>query len=143
MECAPRIDGHLRNPAGFAKYHLLCADQKAMLVMWSLSLHNLGATAMKNFAPQLTRKQFNEILDAYNIPASDRPALAGLVYYGKMKDGLFDKIDGRWRRSRKNGEYAKCMEALLAALSAPFYAEHRFPPPDWQPTKRQLARIGG
>ena len=37
-ECVSRIDGHLQNPAGFAKYRLLCADQKAMLVMWSLHL---------------------------------------------------------------------------------------------------------
>jgi hypothetical protein len=99
---------------------------------------------MKNFAPQLTRKQFRAILDAHDIPASDRPALAGLVYYGKpVGKALHAKLDGRWRRSRKNGQYAKCMEALLAALSAPFYAEHRFPPKDWQPTKAQLARIAG
>jgi hypothetical protein len=97
---------------------------------------------MKNFAPQLTRKQFNAILDAYNIPAKDRPALAGLVYYGKpVGKALHAKIDGRWRRSRKNGQYAKCMEALLAALSA--HCEHKFPPKDWQPTKAQLARIAG
>jgi len=88
---------------------------------------------MKNHAPQLTRKQFHAICNAHNIPARDRPALAGLVYHGKpVGSRLFAKIDGRWRRSRKNGEYAKCMEALLAALSAPFYAKHKFPPADYR-----------
>ena len=86
---------------------------------------------MTNYAPQLTRKQFNAICNAHNIPASDRPALAGLVYYGKpVGKELHAKVDGRWRRSRKNGEYAKCMEALLAALSA--HSEHKFPPPEYR-----------
>ena len=99
---------------------------------------------MKNFAPQLTRKQFHAILPRTPFPVNDRLAIAGLVYHGKPVDkALHAKLDGRWRRSRKNGQYAKCMEALLAALSAPFYAEHRFPPKDWQPTKPQLARIAG
>ena len=97
---------------------------------------------MKNYAPHLDRKQFRAILDAHDIPASDRPALAGLVYYGKpVGKELHAKLDGRWRRSRKNGEYAKCMEALLAALTA--HSELKFPPKDWQPTKAQLARIAG
>jgi hypothetical protein len=97
---------------------------------------------MKNYAPQLTRKQFHAICDAHNIPASDRPALAGLVYHGKpVGERLFDKIDGRWRGSRKNGEYARCIVAILEALSAPVYAEHKFPPQGWQPTQKQLARI--
>ena len=97
---------------------------------------------MKNYAPQLTRKQFHAILDAHDIPASDRPALAGLVYYGKpVGKELHGKLDGRWRRSRKNGEYAKCMEALLAALTAD--SPHKFPPKDWQPTEAQLASVGG
>jgi len=89
---------------------------------------------MTNYAPHLSRKEFRAICNAHNIPARDRAALAGLVYHGKpVGPRLFPKIDGRWRRSRKNGQYAKCMEALLAALSAPFLAEHRFPPKDWQP----------
>lgn len=97
---------------------------------------------MKNHAPQLSRKQFNAILDAHNIPAKDRPAIAGLVYHGKpVGKELHAKLDGRWRRSRKNGEYAKCMVALLAALTA--HCAHEFPPKDWQPTKAQLARIAG
>ena len=95
---------------------------------------------MKNFAPQLSRADFRSICDAHNVPATDRRALAGLVYHGKpVGTRLFPKIDGRWRRSRKNGEYAKCMEALLAALSAPFNAEHKFPPKDWQPGMRRKA----
>ncbi len=99
---------------------------------------------MKNLAPHLSRKQFNAICDEHNIPARDRAALAGLVYYGKPVGArLFPKIDGRWRRSRKNGEYAKCMVAILEALSAPVYAKHKFPPKDWQPTEAQLASIGG
>jgi len=97
---------------------------------------------MKNLAPQLSRKQFNAICDEHAIPARDRAALAGLVYYGKpVGKTLHAKLDGRWRRSRKNGEYAKCMEALLAALSV--HSKLRFPPPDWQPTQEQLARIAG
>ena len=97
---------------------------------------------MKNLAPQLPRKQFNALCDEHNIPARDRAALAGLVYHGKpVGKPLHAKLDGRWRRSRKNGEYAKCMEALLAALSA--HLEHKFPPKDWQPTQEQLARIAG
>jgi len=97
---------------------------------------------MKNLAPQLSRKQFNAICDEHNIRDKDRPALAGLVYYGKpVGKELHAKLDGRWRRSRKNGEYAKCMEALLAALTA--HSELKFPPRDWQPTKAQLARIAG
>ncbi len=99
---------------------------------------------MKNLAPQLPRKQFNAIMDEHVIPARDRAALAELVYHGKpVGQRLFPKVDGRWRRSRKNGDYAKCMEALLAALSAPFLAKHRFPPKNWQPSKAQLARIRG
>jgi len=97
---------------------------------------------MKNYAPQLTRKQFHAICDAHDIPAKDRPALAGLVYHGKpVGKELHAKLDGRWRHSRKNGEYAKCMVAILQALSA--HCEHKFPPKDWQPTKAQLARIAG
>ena len=69
---------------------------------------------MKNYAPQLSRKQFRAICDAHDIPAVDRPALAGLVYHGKpVGYPLHDKIDGRWRRSRKNGEYARFMVAIL------------------------------
>lgn len=87
---------------------------------------------MKNYAPQLPSKQFRAILDAHNIPASDRPALAALVYHGKpVGYPLHDKVDGRWRGSRKNGEYAPCMVAILKALSAP--VAHRFPPKDWKP----------
>lgn len=90
---------------------------------------------MTNYAPHLSRKQCRAILDAHNIPASDRPALTGLVYYGKpVGKDLHAKIDGRWRGSRKNGEYARCMVAILDALNAPFYAEHKFPPKDWQPS---------
>ena len=95
---------------------------------------------MKNLAPQLSRKQFNAICDEHKIRANARPALAGLVYYGKpVGKELHAKLDGRWRRSRRNGEYAKCMEALLSALNS--HLEHKFPPKDWQPTKAQLARI--
>ena len=97
---------------------------------------------MTNYAQHLSRKQFRAILDAHDIPKADRPALVGLVYHGKpVGKELHAKLDGRWRRSRKNGEYAKCMEALLAALSAD--SPHKFPPKDWQPTKAQLARIAG
>ena len=97
---------------------------------------------MKNFAPQLSRKQFRAILDAHDIPACDRGAIADLVYHGKpVGKALHAKLDGRWRRSRKNGEYAKCMEALLAALTA--HSAHEFPPKDWQPTTAQLASIRG
>jgi hypothetical protein len=97
---------------------------------------------MKNYAPQLTRKQFNGICDEHAVPAKDRTALAGLVYYGKpVSRALHAKLDGRWRRSRKNGEYAKCVEALLAALTA--HSSHDFPPNDWQPSKTQLASIRG
>jgi len=86
---------------------------------------------MKNYAPQLTRKQFHAICDAHDIPARDRPALAGLVYHGKpVGKRLFPKIDGRWRGSRKNGEYARFMVAMLQALSA--HCEHKFPPADYQ-----------
>jgi hypothetical protein len=95
---------------------------------------------MKNYAPQLTRKQFHAICDAHDIPARDRAALAELVYHGKpVGKALHAKLDGRWRRSRKNGEYAKCVEALLDALTVD--SPHKFPPKDWQPTKEQLARI--
>jgi hypothetical protein len=111
--------------------------------MWHVSsITTLEQATMKNYAPQLTRKQFHAICDAHNVSAKHRPALAGLVYYGKpVSKELHAKLDGRWRRSRKNGEYAKCIEALLAALNAnsPF----KFPPKDWQPTKAQLARIAG
>lgn len=97
---------------------------------------------MRNLAPQLSRKQFRAILDAHNVPARDRQGIADLVYHGKpVTKELHAKLDGRWRRSRKNGEYAKCVEALLAALTA--HSELRFPPKDWQPTKAQLARIAG
>ena len=52
--------------------------------------------------------------------------LAGLVYYGKpVGKELHAKIDGRWRGSRKNGEYAKCMEAILKVLSAPWHTNSR------------------
>jgi hypothetical protein len=84
-----------------------------------------------NYAPHLSRKQFRAILDAHGIPAVDRPAIAGLVYHGKpVGPELHAKIDGRWRGSRKNGDYAKCMVAILEALSAP--VKHMFPPKDYQ-----------
>ena len=87
-----------------------------------------------NYAPHLSRKQFRAILDAHGIPAKDRPELTGLVYYGKrVGKELHAKIDGRWRGSRKNGEYAKCMVAILDALSAP--VKHMFPPKDYQVPK--------
>ena len=89
---------------------------------------------MKNYAPQLSRKQFNALCDEHNIPAADRPALAGLVYHGKpVGYPLHDKIDGRWRRSRKNGEYARFMVAILQALSA--HCEHKFPPKGYKAPK--------
>ena len=89
---------------------------------------------MTNYAQHLSRKQFRAILDAHDIPKADRPALVGLVYYGKrVGKELHAKIDGRWRGSRKNGEYAKCMEAILKALSAP--VAHQFPPKDYQVPK--------
>ena len=89
---------------------------------------------MTNYAPQLSRKQFNAICDEHRIPAKDRPALAGLVYHGKpVGKALHAKLDGRWRRSRKNGAYAKCMEALLAALTA--HCPHTFPPPGYRAPK--------
>jgi len=57
--------------------------------------------------------------------------LTGLVYRGRpVGKELHAKIDGRWRGSRKNGEYAKCMVAILKALSAP--VAHQFPPKDYQ-----------
>jgi hypothetical protein len=99
---------------------------------------------LKNYGPQLSRKQLHAICDAHNIPARDRAALAGLVYHGKPVGArLFPKIDGRWRGSRKNGEYARFLVAILEAPSAPVYAQDRFPPKGWQPTEAQLARIGG
>ena len=89
---------------------------------------------MTKYAQHLSRKQFRVILDAHDIPKADRPALAALVYHGKrVGTELHARIDGRWRGSRKNGEYAKCMAAILQALSAPI--EHEFPPKDWQPGK--------
>lgn len=89
---------------------------------------------MKNLAPNLPRKQFHAICDAHNIPAKDRPAIAALVYCGKpVSRELHTKLDGRWRRSRRNGEYARCMVAILQALSA--HCEHQFPPKDYQVPK--------
>jgi hypothetical protein len=89
---------------------------------------------MKNFAPQLSRKQFRAILDAHDIPARDRRAIADLVYHGKPVGAeLHGKLDGRWRRSRKNGEYARCMVAILESLSA--HCEHKFPPKDYRVPK--------
>ena len=89
---------------------------------------------MKNYAPQLTRKQFRAILDTHNIPAKDRPELTALVYHGKrVGKEVHVKIDGRWRGSRKNGKYAKCMVAILEELSAP--VEHTFPPKNYQVPK--------
>ncbi len=86
---------------------------------------------MKNLAPQLSRKQFKAILDAHGIPAKDRSAIADLVYHGKpVGQALHAKLDGRWRRSRKNGEYAKCVEELLAALNA--NSPYKFPPKDYR-----------
>ena len=94
-----------------------------------------GATR-KNYAPHLSRKELRAIFDAHGIPASDRLAIAALVYHGKpVSQELHAKLDGRWRRSRRNGEYAKCVEAILQALSAPFYAEHKFPPKSYRVPK--------
>jgi hypothetical protein len=89
---------------------------------------------MVNFAPQLSHADFRAILDAHRISAKDRPAIADLVYHGKpVSKALHGKLDGRWRRSRKNGKYAKCMEALLAALNA--NSPHKFPPKDYRAPK--------
>ena len=89
---------------------------------------------MTNYAPQLSRKQFNAICDEHNIRDKDRPALAGLVYYGKpVGKALHGKLDGRWRRSRKNGEYAPCIVAILKVLTA--QCEHKFPPKDYRAPK--------
>ena len=89
---------------------------------------------MTNYAPQLSRKQFNSLCDEHGVRAKDRPALAGLVYYGKpVGKALHAKLDGRWRRSRKNGAYAPCMVAILKVLTA--HSEHKFPPKDYQAPK--------
>ena len=89
---------------------------------------------MTNYAQHLSRKQFRAILDAHDIPKADRPAITALVYRGKpVGYPLHDKIDGRWRGSWKNGEYAKCMVAILEALSAP--VKHTFPPRDYEVPK--------
>ena len=86
---------------------------------------------MTNYAPQLSRKQFNNLCDEHGVRAKDRPALAGLVYNGKpVGKALHAKVDGRWRRSRKNGEYARFMATIQQTLSA--HCEHKFPPPDYQ-----------
>ncbi len=75
--------------------------------------------ARPNYAPHLSRKQLRAILDAHGIPARDRRAIAALVYHGKpVSHELHGKLDGRWRRSRRNGEYAKAMVAILNALSS-------------------------
>jgi len=82
----------------------------------------------------LSRKELRAILDAHGIPASDRPAIAALVYHGKpVSPALHAKLDGRWRGSRRNGAYAKCVKAILQALSAD--SEHQFPPKSYRVPK--------
>jgi hypothetical protein len=134
-KCAVSIGALLRKSAGWHTYRLTCvAKEGKSFHTESNFFQHLGATAMTNHAPQLTRKQFRAICDEHDIPARDRAALAGLVYYGKpVGKALHGKLDGRWRCSRKNGVYAKCMEALLAALTAD--SPHKFPPKDYRAPK--------
>jgi hypothetical protein len=112
----------------------MCPEKERLQMCLASFNRNPGETAMKNHAPQLPRKQFNALCDEHNIPAKDRPAIAGLVYHGKpVSKELHAKLDGRWRRSRKNGAYAKCVEALLAAINA--NSPYKFPPKDYRAPK--------
>ena len=72
--------------------------------------------------------------DTRLLAAKDRPAIAALVYRGKpVSHELHVKLDGRWRRPRKNGQYAKFMVAILEALSS--HCKHQFPPKGYEAPK--------
>ena len=89
---------------------------------------------MVNHAPQLSRAEFSRLCETFHVAKCDRRAIADLVYHGKpVGKALHAKLDGRWRCSRKNGEYAKFMVAILNALSAT--CQHQFPPKDYKAPK--------
>ena len=70
--------------------------------------------------PLFDVSRFNRIADKHNIPWIDRIPLIETVCWGSkgwLDSALLDKIDGRWRGSRKNGPYAKFMSAVLRAMN--------------------------
>ena len=96
--------------------------------------------------PLFDVSRFNHLADKYNIPWIDRIPLIESVCWGSkgwIDADLSRKLRGRWNGYRRNGQYGAFMGEVMSALSAPFLAEHRFPPKDWQPSKAQLAAIRG
>ena len=88
---------------------------------------------------------FNRIADKHNVGWYDRIALIETICWGSkgwIDADLSRKLRGRWNGYRRNGQYGAFMGEVIA-LSAPFLADHRFPPKDWQPSKEQLARVAG
>lgn len=86
--------------------------------------------------PLFDVSRFNHIADKYDIPWIDRIPLIETICWGSkgwLDSDLLEKIDGRWRGSRKNGQYARFMVAILHAHSAG--CEHKFPPKDCKAPK--------
>jgi len=92
----------------------------------------------------MTRKQLEAILKQHAIDRELWPAWKALVFYGKRPSKVLksDELTYRFWHGRA---YKKCFNAIVTELSEAYYKAMgiRFPPKDWQPTKRQLARIAG
>ena len=85
--------------------------------------------------PLFDVSHFNRIADKHNIPWIDRIPLIESVCWGSkgwIDADLSRKLRGRWNGYRRNGQYGAFMGEVMSALSAPFLAEHRFPPPDYK-----------
>jgi hypothetical protein len=86
----------------------------------------------------MTTGDLESILREHRIPALEWGEWSALVFQGKRPGA---SLLSHLRR----GNRGAALNRILTELSEAYYKEKgiRFPPKDWHPTKRQLARIAG
>ncbi len=86
----------------------------------------------------MTTGDLESIMREHNIPALEWGEWSALVFQGKRAGPT---LLAHLRR----GNRGAALKQISTELSEAYYKEKgiRFPPKDWQPTKRQLARIAG
>jgi hypothetical protein len=87
----------------------------------------------------MSSKPLRELVTQFALEEGDWPGIKALVFYGKRP------ADGLRYRLKHVGNYKRCLKAIVTELSDAYYKAMgiKFPPPDWQPSKAQLAAIRG
>jgi hypothetical protein len=94
------------------------------------------ATVKPKYQVGITTGDLEAIMREHRIPAREWGQWSALVFEGKRPSAtLFPRI--------RRGNRGCAFKAILTAISERYFEEKniRFPPPDWQPTKAQLARV--